>query len=551
MRLKTYLIISQLLAVTLSVFLLGAMNFYYMYQNVQQDLQYKNDMLAHATSREVAELLRAPLRLMEQIRAVYQNESLGSQSAADEVVNHLIQQEKFFDRIEFIDEKGYVVRTIPRNEDMADMDRSRYEFYKKISNGTSVYWSNSFISAETGQPTVIVAMPVSGGSIAGYLNLQRVSNITDVFFEMYGKNVFVAITDERGVTIAHTDREKVWQREWSGDYFALHKDQKNDKEKQVAISGVEYLVSAEEVNESGWHVVVYQAVDVAFATLHRIQWFFIISASLVLVGGLALSWRKLGSTLQAFSRLNQRFVAIAGGNLEIKAEHEGFSELNEMVDHFNHMVHNVRERDRRLYELAHKDSLTGLGNRSLFLQWMQQAVWENKPFGVVFLDLDDFKLVNDSYGHWQGDLLLIKVAEKLRAIAGENAVLARLGGDEFVFIVQNWEDAPGMDWIQRLSETMAEPVKVNSYVFSTEASIGISVFPKDSGDADELLRFADMAMYQAKNHGKNGFCFYAEKMNEEIKRKNEIIELGMKRFLTNCFCNTNPYFLRMGKRFEA
>ena len=96
MRLKTYLIISQLLAVTLSVFLLGAMNFYYMYQNVQQDLQYKNDMLAHATSREVAELLRAPLRLMEQIRAVYQNESLGSQSAADEVVNHLIQQENFF-----------------------------------------------------------------------------------------------------------------------------------------------------------------------------------------------------------------------------------------------------------------------------------------------------------------------------------------------------------------------------------------------------------------------------------------------------------------------
>ena len=552
MRLKTYLIISQLLAVTLSVFLLGAMNFYYMYQNVQQDLQYKNDMLAHATSREVAELLRAPLRLMEQIRAVYQNESLGSQSAADEVVNHLIQQEKFFDRIEFIDEKGYVVRTIPRNEDMADMDRSRYEFYKKISNGTSVYWSNSFISAETGQPTVIVAMPVSGGSIAGYLNLQRVSNITDVFFELYGRNVFVAITDERGVTIAHTDREKVWQREWSGDYFALHKDQRNDKERQVSVSGVEYLVSAEEVNESGWHVVVYQAVDVAFATLHRIQWFFIISASLVLVGGLALSWRKLGSTLQAFSRLNQRFVAIAGGNLEIKAEHEGFSELNEMVDHFNHMVHNVRERDRRLYELAHKDSLTGLGNRSLFLQWMQQAVWENKPFGVVFLDLDDFKLVNDSYGHWQGDFLLIKVAEKLKAIAGENAVLARLGGDEFVFIVQNWEDAPGMDWIQRLSETMAEPVKVNSYVFSTEASIGISVFPKDSGDADELLRFADMAMYQAKNHGKNGFCFYAEKMNEEIKRKNEIIEsLRDEEIFDELFLQYQPIFFADGKKIRG
>ena len=120
------------------------------------------------------------------------------------------------------------------------------------------------------------------------------------------------------------------------------------------ISGEEYLVSIEEVNESGWHVVVYQAVDVAFATLHRIQWFFIITTALVLVGGITLSWRKLGSTLQAFSRMNHRFVAIAGGNLEIKAEHEDFTELKEMVDHFNHMVHNVRERDRKLYELAHK-----------------------------------------------------------------------------------------------------------------------------------------------------------------------------------------------------
>lgn len=552
MRLKTYLIISQLLAVTLSICLLGAMNFYYMYQNVQQDLQYKNDMLAHATSREVAELLRAPLRLMGLIKAVYQNESLGSHNAADEVVNQLIQQEKFFDRVEILDENGHVIRTIPRDEDMVDIDRSRYEFYKKISNGASLYWSNSFISAETGQPTVIMAMPVRGGSIAGHLNLQRVSNITDVFSEMYGKNVFVAITDERGITIAHTDREKVWQREWSSDYFALHKEQEQAKERQVNISGVEYLVSSEKVNESGWHVVVYQAVDVAFATLHRIQWFFIVTAALVLVGGITLSWRKLGATLQAFSRLNHRFVAIAGGNLEIKAEHEAFSELNEMVDHFNHMVHNVRERDRRLYELAHKDSLTGLGNRSLFLQWIQQAVREKKPFGLVFLDLDNFKLVNDSYGHWQGDLLLIKVAEKLEAIAGDTARLARLGGDEFVFIVQEWDEAQGIEWLQNLSQKMTESVCINNYMFSTEASIGVAVFPKDSHDADELLRFADMAMYQTKNRGKNSYCFYDEKMNEKIKRKNEIIEsLRDENIFDELFLQYQPIFFADGKRVRG
>ena len=138
MRLKTYLIISQLIAVTFSICLLGTMNFYYMYQNVQQDLQYKNDMLAHATSREVAELLRAPLRLMGQIKTVYQNENLESQTAVDAIVNQFIQQEAFFDRVEVIDEKGHVIRTIPRNEEMVGIDRSRYEFYKKIVAGASV-----------------------------------------------------------------------------------------------------------------------------------------------------------------------------------------------------------------------------------------------------------------------------------------------------------------------------------------------------------------------------------------------------------------------------
>ena len=553
MRLKTYLIISQLIAVTFSICLLGTMNFYYMYQNVQQDLQYKNDMLAHATSREVAELLRAPLRLMGQIKTVYQNENLESQTAVDAIVNQFIQQEAFFDRVEVIDEKGHVIRTIPRNEEMVGIDRSRYEFYKKIVAGASVYWSNSFISAETGQPTVILAMPIRGGSIAGHLNLQRVSSITDVFSQMYGNNVFVAITDERGITIAHTDREKVWQREWSRDLFLLHKERGMDDEKgQVNISGEEYLVSIEEVNESGWHVVVYQAADVAFATLHRIQWFFIITAALVLVGGITLSWRKLGSTLQAFSRLNHRFVAIAGGNLEIKAEHEDFTELNEMVDHFNHMVHNVRERDRKLYELAHKDSLTGLGNRSLFLQWIQQAVREKKPFGLVFLDLDDFKLINDSYGHWQGDLLLIKVAKKLEAIAGDKAYLARLGGDEFVFIVKDWEEYQGLHWIQNLSRKMSEPVKINNYLFSTEASIGVAVFPEDSNEADELLRFADMAMYQMKNQGKNSYCFYDETMNEQIKRKNKIVEsLRDENLFDELFLQYQPIFFADGRKVRG
>ena len=556
MRLKTFLIVSQLLAVAVSICVLGIMNFYYMYQNVQQDVQYKNNMIAHATAREVADLLQDPVRMMEQVKAIYQTETIGGQATVDEVVNQIIEKDSLFESIELLDEKGYIIRTIPSNQDMIEIDRSRFEFHQKIKEGMPVYWSNSFISVATGRPTVLVAIPIRGGIIAGHLNLQRIGDITDTFSKNYGKNVFVAVTDAKGVTVAHTDSERVWQREWSNDFFVLHKSQEFLKgDTQVDISGIKYIASVEEINDSGWHVVVYQSVDIAFAVLHRIKLFFIITAVLVLIGGLAFSWQKVGNAVKAFARLNHHFMEIAAGKMDVKAENEKFTELNEMVGYVNHMIANIRERDEKLHELAHNDVLTGLGNRSLFMEWMQTAVQQKNPFAVVFLDLDNFKMVNDTYGHWQGDRLLVMVSEKLRVLAQEGTLLARMGGDEFVYIVHHWNDELGTEWINLVNKEMAKPVLINNYMLSTDASIGIAIFPKDSRDADELLRFADMAMYNVKNTGRNGYCFYRDNMNAEMQRKNEIVASLKKESVFKEFSlHYQPLFMADSKKirgFEA
>ena len=171
------------------------------------------------------------------------------------------------------------------------------------------------------------------------------------------------------------------------------------------------------------------------------------------------------------------------------------------------------------------------------------------------LDLDNFKMVNDTYGHCQGDKLLVMVAEKLRGITKEGTLLARMCGDEFVFIVNHWDDELGIEWVNLVSREMAKPVLINNYVLSTDASIGIAIFPKDSNDADELLRYADMAMYNVKNTGRNGYCFYQDNMNAEMQRKNEIVASLKKETVFNeLSLHYQPVFMADGKNirgFEA
>lgn len=525
MRLKTFLIGSQFLAVALPICLLGVVNFYYMFHNVQKDVFYKNEMIAHATANHVSELLQDPVRLMQQIRAVYQNGNDIDRQRLDAMVSQIIEQEPFFESVEIVNAQGRIVRVIPENRDLVDIDHSRQEFYLQMKQGLPVYWSNSFVSTATGRPTVRLAMPMQGGILVGNLDLQRISELAVVFSDSYGKDISIAVTDATGVIIAHSDQERVWQREWSLDLLKIYRREVADPEGYKLISGgKEYLVSEEPISAMGWHVIVYQSASAAFSILHRMELFFVITALLVLGGGIAFSWRRISDAVKAFSRLNQRFMEVAAGNYSSKAEREKFTELNEMADHVNQMVVSIRERDKQLQEMACQDPLTGLGNRNCFLQWLQETAAGGAPFAIVFLDLDNFKMINDTHGHWRGDEVLQAVATRLQEVATSETLLARIGGDEFVFLVKNWQAQSGRKWVEELQATMAQPVQVAQYDFYTEASIGIAVFPDDSRDADELLQFADLAMYQVKNSGKNGYRFYNSEMHDMIKRKNAVVE---------------------------
>ncbi|MBF0341008.1 MAG: diguanylate cyclase [Magnetococcales bacterium] len=170
--------------------------------------------------------------------------------------------------------------------------------------------------------------------------------------------------------------------------------------------------------------------------------------------------------------------------------------------------------EKRLERIAHHDALTGLPNRRLFMLFVQQILARcrrhNRTLTVMFMDLDRFKAVNDTYGHDVGDLLLIEAAQRIRGCLRENDVVARLGGDEFTVILG--DDALETDNIgvvaQKIIDMLQVPFHLHEHICHIGASIGISRFPEDGEIADVLLKKADMALYAVKKAGRNHYRMY-------------------------------------------
>jgi diguanylate cyclase (GGDEF)-like protein/PAS domain S-box-containing protein len=183
-----------------------------------------------------------------------------------------------------------------------------------------------------------------------------------------------------------------------------------------------------------------------------------------------------------------------------------------------------RRAEQKLDFYAHRDPLTGLPNRALFSELLahaiQQAEHDQAQFALLFLDLDNFKTVNESLGHSMGDRLLIQVAKRLRALLPEIDAVARIGGDEFNFIVERHPDLPGIDLVaQRIIEALTEPFELDGNRIGVGASIGIALYPTDGRDAETLQSNADSALYQAKTQGRGSLCFSSPEMSLRAKER--------------------------------
>ena len=185
------------------------------------------------------------------------------------------------------------------------------------------------------------------------------------------------------------------------------------------------------------------------------------------------------------------------------------------------------EAEKHLERVAYYDSLTGLPNRSLLIERIKQALIKAKRrdsmFGVLFVDLDRFKSINDSFGHVIGDQLIQQVAERICDSLRESDLVARNGGDEFVILLEDMDDVREVFVVaEKIIKSNTQSYKISEHDIHIGCSIGISIYPLDGDDALDILKMADTAMYYAKENGSNDFEFYSSEMSNRIKARLEM-----------------------------
>ncbi len=182
------------------------------------------------------------------------------------------------------------------------------------------------------------------------------------------------------------------------------------------------------------------------------------------------------------------------------------------------------ENQQRLDRMAHHDQLTGLPNRHYLSSFLPQAIADAKSagtmLGVVFLDLDRFKHINDTRGHETGDKLLQEVATRLRSCVRDCDVIIRMGGDEFVVVFRNVTASDEVTrGAGRIVEALNNPIIIDSAPLQTTGSVGVSMYPRDGADMVELLKHSDTAMYQAKDRGRNNVQTFSHIMDRKLKER--------------------------------
>ncbi len=233
---------------------------------------------------------------------------------------------------------------------------------------------------------------------------------------------------------------------------------------------------------------------------------------------LVLSTILVGLLLYAAIRMVRSYALIRHSNEQLVEYGQGLEGL------VAERVEELRDSEARMARLARYDSLTGLPNRHLFRDRLREAMARadrtGRPMALMFVDLDHFKQINDSLGHVVGDGVLQAVAERLRETMRDGDTVARLGGDEFTIICESLVDATSaMQIAAKVREALAAPLVVDGRDFTVSASIGIACHVPGSDDSDSLLRAADIAMYRAKDGGRNAYALFVPEMAVQVGKR--------------------------------
>jgi predicted signal transduction protein with EAL and GGDEF domain len=358
--------------------------------------------------------------------------------------------------------------------------------------------------------------PVLRGYLALTIGLEEL--VSHVSSDVIGKSGYLLVTDRQGNPLIQPETVAVEKTVLRDTLDTIAGRPSRDKPVKTVFNGHSSFITGITLLENLYLLAVLpeqEITDIRYRLALSVVAIMLVTI-LVTAGTLFLVLQRL--VINPIHRLGVLAREIGRGNLDME------SGLNDMSG-------SLRKSDEQIRYVAYHDTLTGLPNRAMFQEYLSHVIAHarrnQKQFALLFLDIDDFKRINDTLGHETGDLLLQEITERLAKCLRDtdyvarmggfddpDEFLARLGGDEFIILLPDISNqhAPGA-LAHRLIEALSQPVSLSDHEFYVSASIGITLYPADGKQGSELVKNADVAMYHAKELGKNNYQYYLESMN--------------------------------------
>ncbi|MGE5499188.1 MAG: ATP-binding protein [Syntrophothermus sp.] len=345
-KVRSVLVLSYAAIAVISLFIIGFISLKILGNHIEHDLSTDNRILAKSVGREIDRFMNEPYHILSTTSKIIS--SAGPISSSQNVIYLKAAIENFplLESIQLIDDNGILRHNIPESKEMNGIDMSGQDFYKELIISKKPIWSSTFISMQSGHPTLTIAHPVKGGLIVGYLNLERLREIiSGIKPEGTG---FIAVVDENGTFIAHTDSNMVMERRTETYFNFLRSKNNSDSSFVLNYNNKEVLVSAAFLETNNWTVITYNDLEAEIAPVNFIRYIFIAGGTILFLLILVISYTTSVRILSPLDNIIKTVEKISSGNYEGNVRDSQFSEYNYLARQFNDMIHNIKEREGEL-----------------------------------------------------------------------------------------------------------------------------------------------------------------------------------------------------------
>ncbi|ADU32213.1 EAL domain-containing protein [Evansella cellulosilytica] len=528
-----------ILVVAIFIFLLAAI-FFIAERNLPEisraHFQEVTDAEVNHTAKVLSAMIEQYTITGDSIQQIVTEENL---SGINEKVRRIVSISPLVDLGVVITPEGAVGFSYPY-----EYDRDLTEQIERLVQRTEVTVSSDFITGVE-SPIIGTTVPLYNGSneIHHYIYLGSFTQenlVLDALLNQknLGSGGYSAVVDQNGDVLAHALRERVGKNISDRPIVEKIMNKQSGYEHTINSEGNAYYASYQYIPELEWGIIAQIPESSIYDQLRDFRSSIWNMALFVIVSITFFTYIYARKTLEPFVNLYDAVDKVAEGNYTktLDVNVKDYPEMKNLIVRFNEMVHNFNQSRKEVEYRANHDILTGLPNRYHIEQLLEQEIVtcdeNDQSLALMFMDLDRFKILNDTMGHQIGDQLLIQTAIRLQQHVCENCTVGRLGGDEFLILSKDASIEKVSNIAKKILKDMANPFIINSKEFFTSPSIGISVYPKDGQTKDDIIKHADTAMYVAKENGGNNYQFYTPEPTNLLSKK-YIIENDLRKALKN------------------